>query len=62
MARPDLVLVLAAPFHVGALGQRHRVRNHTPSLIDEAADVPAAHIQEHGDDQQTVLARDHRRS
>ena len=42
--------------------ERHRLGDDVPGLLDEAADVAPADVQEHADDQQPVLAADHGRA
>ena len=61
LASPALVLVLAAPLDVRALGQRDSLGDNPARLFDEAADVAPAHVEQHGHDEQAVLARDHGR-
>ena len=51
LARTGLVLVLAAPFHVGALRQRYRPSEHRSGFVHEAADVAASNVQKDGDHQ-----------
>src|SRR5205823_3512093 len=58
---PERILVLAAPLDVRALRELHGVGDDPSRLVDEAPDVPAANVQQHGHDEQPVLARDHRR-
>ena len=56
LAGPDFVLVLAAPLDVRPLGEPHALPDNAPCLLDEAPDVPAAHVEEHGDYEEAVLA------
>ena len=62
LRRPHLVLELAAPLDVDALGQLHLLGDDALGLVDEADDVAAADVERHVVQQPAVLALDHRRA
>ena len=62
LRRPDLVLELAAPFDVDALGQLHLLGDDALGLLDEADHVAAADVERDVVEQPAVLALDHRRA
>ena len=50
-----------AEHSVAALRERDGPCDRLAGLVDEAADVPAAHVEQHGDNEQAVFARYHGR-